>query len=73
MYPLSIHLLFLRSYSCLTKIPVAEVYGVDWNGVAGDSFLSSSWDNTLKLWAPGNDASIQTWAEHQVFKFIPIT
>ncbi|KXJ17053.1 peroxisomal targeting signal 2 receptor [Exaiptasia diaphana] len=31
----------------------AEVYGVEWcPGRDGDTFLSASWDNTIKLWDP---------------------
>jgi peroxin-7 len=29
-----------------------EVYGVDWNLVTKNSFLSASWDDTIKLWVP---------------------
>lgn len=41
-----------------------EVNSVDWNLVRKDLFVSGSWDETIKLWNPVEDRSIQTWKEH---------
>ncbi len=29
-----------------------QAYSVDWNLVSKDTFISGSWDNTIKLWTP---------------------
>ncbi|KAK8970278.1 Peroxisome biogenesis protein 7 [Platanthera guangdongensis] len=41
-----------------------EVHAVDWNPVRRDSFLSASWDDSLKLWTLDRPASIRTFREH---------
>ncbi|GJP37286.1 hypothetical protein CLOM_g21712 [Closterium sp. NIES-68] len=43
---------------------IREVQSVDWNVVRRDSFLSSSWDDTIKLWALESGQSIRTFREH---------
>ena len=42
----------------------AEVSGIDWNLVAKESFVSSSWDGSVKLWVPERPASVVTLVEH---------
>lgn len=39
----------------------AECQAVDWNLVSKDTFLSASWDSTIKLWSPQRQASIMTF------------
>ena len=41
-----------------------EVFSVHWNLVAKDTFLSSSWDGTIKIWNPNHSASITTLPTH---------
>lgn len=41
-----------------------EVHSVDYNVVRKDSFLSSSWDDTVKLWTVDRPASVRTFKEH---------
>ena len=41
-----------------------EVFSVHWNLVAKDTFLSSSWDGTIKIWNPVHPASILTLPTH---------
>ncbi|KAJ1930524.1 peroxisomal targeting signal 2 receptor [Tieghemiomyces parasiticus] len=41
-----------------------EVFSIEWNYTKKDTFLTSSWDFTIKLWHPGQPASLRTWAEH---------
>lgn len=38
-----------------------EVHSVDYNPVRRDSFLSSSWDDTIKLWTLDRPASVRTF------------
>lgn len=51
----------LRSYHEHTH----EVYSASWN-IAGarDTFLTASWDDTIKLWSVEAGASLRTFAEH---------
>ncbi|KAJ3120144.1 peroxisomal targeting signal 2 receptor, partial [Physocladia obscura] len=42
-----------------------EVFSVNWNLVRKDSFVSGSWDHTIKLWSPESNKSLATWKEHQ--------
>lgn len=42
----------------------AEVSAVDWNLVAKDTFVSASWDGTLKVWHPERPSSLLTLAGH---------
>ena len=44
----------------------AEVSAVDWNLVKKDTFVSSSWDGTLKVWDPTRGAAIATFVGHAV-------
>lgn len=41
-----------------------EVFSVHWNLVSKDTFLSSSWDGTVKIWNPNHNASITTLPTH---------
>ncbi|TVY45946.1 Peroxisomal targeting signal 2 receptor [Lachnellula occidentalis] len=41
-----------------------EVYAVHWNLVSKDTFASSSWDGTIKIWSPERDTSILTLPTH---------
>lgn len=41
-----------------------EVYSVDWNCVRRDSFISGSWDDTVRLWTLEVPHSLRTFAEH---------
>ncbi|KAK3390914.1 peroxisome biogenesis factor 7 [Podospora didyma] len=37
-----------------------EAFSVCWNPITKDTFISSSWDGTVKLWSPTRNASITT-------------
>ncbi|KAL2023014.1 hypothetical protein VTK56DRAFT_3924 [Thermocarpiscus australiensis] len=37
-----------------------EVFSVCWNPVTKDTFISSSWDGTVKLWSPSRPTSLRT-------------
>lgn len=41
-----------------------EVYSVDWNLTGKDTYVTGSWDNSIKVWAVGEDTSIETFDEH---------
>ncbi|CAL8581940.1 peroxisomal targeting signal 2 receptor [Xanthoria parietina] len=41
-----------------------EVYAVHWNLVAKDTFCSSSWDGTIKIWSPHRADSLVTLPTH---------
>lgn len=41
-----------------------EVFAVHWNLVTKDTFCSSSWDGTIKIWSPDRSASILTLPTH---------
>lgn len=41
-----------------------EAHGVDFNTVRKDSFLSASWDDTVKLWTVDRPTSVRTFKEH---------
>ncbi|KAI9350712.1 WD40-repeat-containing domain protein [Obelidium mucronatum] len=41
-----------------------EVFSVNWNLVKKDTFVSGSWDHTIKLWSPESNTSLATWKEH---------
>ncbi|KAL9040541.1 MAG: hypothetical protein Q9180_001844, partial [Flavoplaca navasiana] len=41
-----------------------EVFAVHWNLVAKDTFCSSSWDGTVKIWSPTRTDSILTLPTH---------
>lgn len=41
-----------------------EVFSVSWNQVAKDTFISSSWDGTIKVWRPELPQSITTIPTH---------
>jgi peroxin-7 len=43
---------------------VLQVYSLHWNQVRRDSFLSGSWDDTVKLWNLAHPTSLRTFAEH---------
>lgn len=42
----------------------AQVYCVNWNVVRRNTFLSGSWDDTIKLWDLNSPASLATFKEH---------
>ncbi|KAL2261474.1 hypothetical protein VTK26DRAFT_4075 [Humicola hyalothermophila] len=37
-----------------------ETFSVCWNPIAKDSFISSSWDGTIKIWSPSRPTSLKT-------------
>ncbi|KAH8173032.1 peroxisomal targeting signal 2 receptor [Sarocladium implicatum] len=37
-----------------------ETFSVNWNPVSKDTFISSSWDGTVKLWSPTREFSLKT-------------
>ncbi|KXS13201.1 WD40 repeat-like protein [Gonapodya prolifera JEL478] len=41
-----------------------EVFSVSWNQVKKDTFVSSSWDHTVKVWNPTHPRSLLTFSEH---------
>lgn len=41
-----------------------EAYCLNWNQVRRDTFLSGSWDDTIKLWSLAQPHSIRTFTEH---------
>jgi len=41
-----------------------EVFAVSWNLVSKDTFASSSWDGTIKIWSPERPSSIATLPTH---------
>ncbi|MCJ1275308.1 peroxisomal targeting signal 2 receptor [Puttea exsequens] len=41
-----------------------EVFSVHWNLVAKDTFCSSSWDGTIKVWSPTRSPSLLTIPTH---------
>lgn len=41
-----------------------EVSSVEWNTVRKDSFLSASWDDSIKLWTLETPQSLRTFGEH---------
>ncbi|KAK9031180.1 hypothetical protein V6N11_032567 [Hibiscus sabdariffa] len=41
-----------------------EVHGLDYNPTRRDSFLSASWDDSVKLWTLDRPASLRTFREH---------
>ncbi|KAL2051626.1 hypothetical protein ABVK25_008040 [Lepraria finkii] len=41
-----------------------DVIAVHWNLVAKDTFCSSSWDGTIKVWSPHRPTSLQTLPTH---------
>ncbi|KAL8642479.1 MAG: hypothetical protein Q9228_000829 [Teloschistes exilis] len=41
-----------------------EVFAVHWNLVAKDTFCSSSWDGTIKIWSPQRSDSLLTLPTH---------
>ncbi|KAJ1917899.1 peroxisomal targeting signal 2 receptor [Mycoemilia scoparia] len=41
-----------------------EIMGIEWNYVSKDTFLSASWDRTIKLWRPDAPQSLMTFAGH---------
>ncbi|KAL8793453.1 MAG: hypothetical protein Q9195_003936 [Heterodermia aff. obscurata] len=41
-----------------------EVFAVHWNLITKDTFCSSSWDGTIKIWSPHREDSIVTLPTH---------
>ncbi|KAF5728726.1 peroxisome biogenesis protein 7 [Tripterygium wilfordii] len=41
-----------------------EVHSVDYNPTRRDSFLTASWDDTIKLWTVDRPTSVRTFKEH---------
>ncbi|KAF7803324.1 peroxisome biogenesis protein 7 [Senna tora] len=41
-----------------------EVHSADYNPIRRDSFLTSSWDDTVKLWTMDRPTSVRTFKEH---------
>ncbi|KAM7263161.1 hypothetical protein ACFE04_000844 [Oxalis oulophora] len=50
----------IRSFQEHTR----EVHSVDYNPTRRDSFLTGSWDDTVKLWTMDRPTSIRTFKEH---------
>ncbi|KAE9591343.1 putative transcription factor WD40-like family [Lupinus albus] len=50
----------IRSFQEHTR----ETHSVDYNPVRRDSFISSSWDDTVKLWTLDRPTSVRTFKEH---------
>jgi len=50
----------IRSYAEHTH----EVHSVTWNPLRRDCFVSTSWDDTAKVWSPDAPVSIRTFREH---------
>ncbi|OLL26866.1 Peroxisomal targeting signal 2 receptor [Neolecta irregularis DAH-3] len=42
-----------------------EVFSVNWNLISKQTFISSSWDTTIKLWDPIHQNAMQTYLGHQ--------
>lgn len=41
-----------------------QVYCVNWNVVRRNTFLTGSWDDTIKLWDLNSPQSLATFKEH---------
>ncbi|RKP33801.1 WD40-repeat-containing domain protein [Dimargaris cristalligena] len=41
-----------------------EIFSVEWNYTKKDTFLTGSWDTSIKLWRPDQLVSQSTWSEH---------
>ncbi|KAJ1654825.1 peroxisomal targeting signal 2 receptor [Dispira simplex] len=41
-----------------------EVFSVEWNYTRKTTFLSASWDTSVKLWSPESPTAVSTWQEH---------
>ena len=41
-----------------------QVYCVNWNVVRRNTFLTGSWDDSIKLWDLNSPASLATFKEH---------
>jgi peroxin-7 len=55
----------------LDQFPIAswsehgrEVFSVDWNLITKETFVSSSWDGTVKVWDPNHPQSLLTLPTH---------
>ncbi|WVQ82879.1 hypothetical protein IAT38_005015 [Cryptococcus sp. DSM 104549] len=42
----------------------AEIMSIDWNNLQKDLFVTGSWDQTVKIWAPSRQTSLQTIHAH---------
>ncbi|KAK5582461.1 hypothetical protein RB653_004046 [Dictyostelium firmibasis] len=51
----------IKSFEEHTK----EVYSVDWNLVTKDTFITGSWDQSIKIWNPRTERSLKTFREHR--------
>lgn len=47
-----------RAIVPLLTVP-QEVYALDWNLVYKDTFLSGSYDTSIKWWSPARETSLQ--------------
>lgn len=50
---------------CKWKEHTKEVFSVSWNLVQKETFCSSSWDGSIKLWHPAQQASLATLIGHK--------
>jgi WD40 repeat protein len=53
-----------RPSSLKTPTQIQQCCCLSWNLQRRDQFLSSSWDDTIKLWSAGRPASLATFVGH---------
>ncbi|CAG8644266.1 27787_t:CDS:2, partial [Dentiscutata erythropus] len=49
-----------------------EVFSVYWNLIKKDSFVSGSWDHTIRLWRPEVPQSLSIFSEHTAYVYSTI-